>query len=538
MTSTRATRMLGQASPPIVAQLRNSSDLAVDVLENGSIFAIRHRDILVNQVLGSGLEGGLANLFLRRRSRAGIESRPLLGPQAVGRFRASDGGVTWEGFFDGLDHVCTLRLAATDATWFWTVAVSNTTAHRLTIDVVLAQDLGIAQAAAVRTSELYTSQYIDHTIVDDAALGLLLCSRQGLPQDGAFPWVMHGCLAGAVGYLTDGFQFHGLASKASGTPSALARSALPNQTYQYELALPTLQSRAVSMAAGASAEITFFGAFEPDHPAASDSSDVRHAHAAGRAFRGLSSRSIEPPPQPQPRSSSLFDRPVLFQSDDLATAELEAAFGSGWRHVERANETLYSFFHGDQQHVVLRAKELVQERPTGHLLRSGRDLLPSDATLAVTAWMFGVFASQLTIGNTSFHKLLSVCRSPLNVLKSSGLRIFIRTDRGDELLGVPSAFEMGPSGAAWLYRDRRLRMMIRLAVSVEEPVCRLTVDVEVGGPIELIVCHNIVLGEHEFDPVGPIVIHEADGRIELRPDATSLLGRRYPEASFTITTDP
>ena len=36
------------------------------------------------------------------------------------------------------------------------------------------------------------------------------------------------------------------------------------------------------------------------------------------------------------------------------------------------------------------------------------DLLPSDDTLSVTAWMSGVFGSQLTIGNTSFNTLISV----------------------------------------------------------------------------------------------------------------------------------
>jgi len=61
-----------------------------------------------------------------------------------------------------------------------------------------------------------------------------------------------------------------------------------------------------------------------------------------------------------------------------------------------------SFFHGRQQHVDLKAKELVY------------------------AWMFGVFGSQLTIGNTSFNKLLGICRDPLNVLKASGQRIFVR----------------------------------------------------------------------------------------------------------------
>ncbi len=95
------------------------------------------------------------------------------------------------------------------------------------------------------------------------------------------------------------------------------------------------------------------------------------------------------------------------------------------------------------------------ERPTGHIMRSGRDLLPSDDILSVTAWMFGVFGSQLTIGNTSFNKLLSVCRNPLNVLKASGQRIFVRTDRGYELLGLPSAFEMGPNSARWIYHDDR-----------------------------------------------------------------------------------
>ena len=110
------------------------------------------------------------------------------------------------------------------------------------------------------------------------------------------------------------------------------------------------------------------------------------------------------------------------------------------------------------------------ERPTGHIMRSGRDLLPSDDILSVTAWMFGVFGSQLTIGNTSFNKLLSVCRNPLNVLKASGQRIFVRTDRGYELLGVPSAFEMGPNSARWIYHDdRRTARRSGVTTSLDAP---------------------------------------------------------------------
>ena len=54
----------------------------------------------------------------------------------------------------------------------------------------------------------------------------------------------------------------------------------------------------------------------------------------------------------------------------------------------------------------------------------------------------------------------------------------------------------------------------------------------------MLVCHNVVLGEHEFDAVGPITIQAADGRIELRPAPATLMAQRYPEARFAIAADP
>ncbi len=51
-------------------------------------------------------------------------------------------------------------------------------------------------------------------------------------------------------------------------------------------------------------------------------------------------------------------------------------------------------------------------RRHGAILRSGQAMLPDDGTLCATCWMHGVFAAQLTIGNTSFHKLvLGLARS-------------------------------------------------------------------------------------------------------------------------------
>ena len=88
------------------------------------------------------------------------------------------------------------------------------------------------------------------------------------------------------------------------------------------------------------------------------------------------------------------------------------------------------------------------ERPTGHVMRSGRDRCRATTSSRSRPGCSACSASQLAIGNTSFNKLLSVCRNPLDVLKSSGQRIFVRTERGWELLGLPSAFEMGPNERA------------------------------------------------------------------------------------------
>ena len=72
--------------------------------------------------------------------------------------------------------------------------------------------------------------------------------------------------------------------------------------------------------------------------------------------------------------------------------------------------------------------------------------------LCATAWMHGVFGAQLTIGNTTFHKLFSVSRDPYNIVRGNGLRILVDLGDGWRLLAVPSAFEMGLCDCRWIYR--------------------------------------------------------------------------------------
>ena len=65
--------------------------------------------------------------------------------------------------------------------------------------------------------------------------------------------------------------------------------------------------------------------------------------------------------------------------------------------------------------------------------------------------MGGVFHSMLTQGHVSFNRVLSTQRSYLGLIRSNGLRVFVDGPEGWQLLGLPSAFEMGPQHCRWIY---------------------------------------------------------------------------------------
>jgi len=73
-------------------RLVSTSALAFQVNPNGSIHRIDHHDVCVNAFLGNELEGGPANLFLRRHG-ARVEWTPLLGPRSPGVVRLDERGL-------------------------------------------------------------------------------------------------------------------------------------------------------------------------------------------------------------------------------------------------------------------------------------------------------------------------------------------------------------------------------------------------------------------------------------------------------------
>src|SRR4029453_1831768 len=180
----------------------------------------------------------------------------------------------------------------------------------------------------------------------------------------------------------------------------------------------------------------------------------------------------------EPVRSLLQEAPPIvarpLTQDEIAQSYRERA------HEERADGRLLSFFTPDamhNRHVALCAKERMLPRRHGTLLRTGQGMLLDETTLCGAWWMHGVFAAQLTIGNTGFHKLFSVSRDPYNITRSSGLRILI--DEGDRwrLLAVPAAFEIGLSDCRWIFRLGGRSVIVHALASGDAPAIQSRVTV-------------------------------------------------------------
>ncbi|MGB6697179.1 MAG: cellobiose phosphorylase, partial [Methylocella sp.] len=451
------------------------------------------------------------------------------GPGAKGRFGAAGDRFVWEAQTSGLHHRVTLSLHPRDAIWLWCLEVTNIGEAARAIDAVLIQDIGLGDRGFLMTNEAYASQYIDHHIARHPRYGPVVMSRQNLPQGGWHPWVVHGCLDGASGFATDGMQLFGPAFRDRDEFGFPFGTSLPSKRLQHELACAAIQSSPARLPPGARAAWRFFALYDQNHAEASNDGDLARIDAVAWHDKD--------------RADIAFSAPVrsVLQGAPSAAAEPIGVDGLAQRypdrlHEERAEDNLLSFFTPDpphNRHVVLRDKERLVGRRHGTLLRSGQMMLPDEATLCATCWMHGVFAAQLTIGNTSFHKLFSVSRDPYNITRASGLRMLIDAGEGWRLLTIPSAFEMGLSDCRWIYLLGGRTITVRAIASGEEPAMQWRVTVE-GEPCRFLVFGHLVLGEREFDCDGLIEVDTQSKRFSLRPGADSLWGQRYPNAVYHV----
>ena len=521
------------ASAPL--SLASPSGLTLHMNANGSIRRIDCGDVIVNAFLGNELEGGPANLYLRRHG-SHVEWTPLLGPRSPGAVRISAQALEIAGEWAGIRFRVSLVLAKSARTWFWHVALENPGPERQTVDLVHAQDIALAHYATLRLNEYYVSQYVDHTPLQHPSRGVVLAVRQNLAVGGRHPWLASGSLLHAESFCTDAIQLHGLSTRSGGPPAALAAPRLPGVRRQHEHSMAVLQETPVSLAPGESKRLGFFNCLELDHPEASTAADLLFVDNALALPEATAPDAVHG--TPSARAATHFSDAALLPVADLDAAALDAHF-DGERHaVEAVDGRLLSFFGPQGTHIVLPAKERTTLRPHGQILRTGDQLVPDEASLTTTVWMGGVFHSMVTQGHVSFNRLLSTTHSYLGLFRSHGLRLFVERDAAWHLLGEPSAFAMTPSSARWLYRHEDLMLEVRSWAAVERHELWLSARVLQGVPCRFMVSNHVALNGDDGSGAVPAQWRR-DGHgvvIACRPDTE--LGGRFPHGTFRIDATP
>ena len=539
-TLPRLLHAMTPVAPAAPVRLLSSADgrLQARLQAHGALHTLRWQALTVNLFPASPLEAGPANIWLRLHNADGTcIPVPLLGPAAPGRQHAQGGRVWQAGLWQGLAWRVELVLAAQGDAWFWHVDLRNTGADMLRVDLVYLQDLALAPWSAIRLNEAYVSQYLDHQPLRHPVHGVLLATRQNAPVAGQVPWLLSGSLGHASRYATDALQVLGRAARA-GCASGLLHQPLADARLQHEHALAALQEQAFDLAPGARQQRGFFGALQAHHPAASSAADL-DGLAAVLALP--EARPPAAPPAALPAVSpalsdsgdaaddprNLFSSAALWPSADPDRGQLQAWFGSGWRHEDTATDgTPLGFFHDDVEgaddgaaaggtaHVVTRAQELRVLRPHGHLLRSGSHWTPDETAVASTVWMAGVFHSSLTQGHASANRCLSTQRGHLGVFRALGLRLFVDAGSGWQLLDLPSAWRVTPAQATWIYHRPGHTLQVQADAAPDAPAVGLRLSVLEGAPLAVLVSQHIAFnsadGADDGLAEGPVLWTDSD----------------------------
>ncbi|NIK77133.1 cellobiose phosphorylase [Paenibacillus castaneae] len=499
-----------------------AGNLRFNFLNSGDLYEASHGNTLINQLLANPIDGSLNNVYLRLHRAAGIEAVPLLGIRSTSSLSFSEQGLAWEGSVQGISYKVAFHLTDSGI-WFWDVQLDGCDAE---VDLVYGQDIGIADKGAVRSNEAYLSQYIDHKAFEDADKGYVICSRQNQPQQGKFPYMQQGILTGAVGYSTDGFQFYGLSYKETNEPEQLTKDSLANNVYQYEFAYVALQSGRVKL--DGPARFVFYGLFKEDH--LSSVSELEYGNEIAVAWEQIKAQ--------QPVEGRVIEKTALksiigtpLRALEMSIEEINRRFPAR-QQEERVGETLLSFFTATNEHVVLKEKELLVERPHGHILMTGNNNRMNEHVLSSTSYMYGIFNSQVVVGNTSFNKMITNARNALNVMKTSGQRIYVELDGVYRLLTMPSLYEMGFNYARWYYKMPEDTLVITSYTTVDTPEVHLEVTSESGTLYRYLVTNQVTMNNNEYEV--PFGMEQNGNILSFRADSQTLSASAYPDLCYRM----
>src|ERR1022692_66014 len=505
--------------------LKNSLGLSFEFLDNGALKSIEAHSVRINLKSATPFSKPGSNLYLRKRSTP-FEFAALLGPEGNSHFKMAGDAFIARGCWAGLDYICVLQLSKRSLSWQWRVEIKNLSDNPADLDLIYVQDAGLKPVDAGLINEYYVSQYLERRILEDKIFGAVACCRQNMKEATGHPWFMLACKNTAVAGSVDGMQFYGKTYRETGIPEGLLADN-PGGDYAGESSVFALQEKPFSLAAGGVHHSVFVGTYLPDHPQATSEDDLNRLPSL------MLECNDETPSQHANDlilpARNLFNITPFLPVDDLNDDELNRFFDKERRHCEDEDGRLLSFFSAQNNHVVLRAKEVMADRPHAHIMQARAGYVPDESIMSTTSFAFGVFNSHLAQGNTNFQVLLSVCTSQFNLAPESGQRIFVEVAGRRYLLGVPSAFEMGLNHCRWIYKHGHHCFQVRSWTSQAAPQVNMDFKVISGDKVKLLITH-------EFDALNGWTIHPENqtGEYLAKPRADSVIAAQFPQARFRI----
>jgi len=506
-------------------KIQNSLGLSIHFLENGSLQCIEVNPIRISLKAATPFSKSGANLFLRKKTKP-FEFIALLGPGSNSHFTIREDSFIAKGSWTGLDYVFVLQLSKKSLSWQWYVDITNVSDDLIELDLIYVQDVGLKQANDGLVNEYYVSQYLERRILEDKKYGSVICCRQNMKESVGNPWLMMACKNTAMAASVDGMQFYGKTFRETGIAEGLLAERLEGE-YSGESSVLALQEKPFKLTAGDHHKSIFVSTYLPDHPQATSDNDLIRLSDLILEFSeevlSLNSNALVTPVK------NIFNTSALLPVEDLKDQDLDRFFGKKRRHCESENGQLLSFFCRQNTHIVLRAKEIIADRPHAHIMQANAGYAPDENIVSTTSLVYGVFNSHLTQGNTNFNILLSVCSNQFNLALETGQRIFIEIEGRLYLLGVPSAFEIGLNHCLWIYKQGDHCFQIRSWTSKTAPRVNMDFKVVSGNNVRLLITHH-------FDYLNgwTIIPGNSSGEYVAKPKVDSMIAGKFPQAKFRI----
>jgi cellobiose phosphorylase len=489
------------------------------VLPSGDLFAIQYQNHSISMYKGTTLDGMMANIYLRVTKNNETFYTRLLGVNSPSKFQIINNQINYTGVFLDINYHVNAKII--DQAWFWTVNLSSSQKEVL-VELFYGQDISLNSPHA---NEPYVCQYLDHRVMNTEN-GYCIVTKQ---NQGPAMMIQQGSLTETKAYATDGFQFFGTDFKLTNEPKVLKCGDLPSENYQYELAYIALQTPKVKL--DQDYQAVFYAYLTPNYH------ETNQKVLSEEEISAIYNRI---PSDTESEDFEKVDLAVSFQKcypfQPFTKEELDKLFPNK-KLVEKDNEHLLSWFDDQGTHFVTGHKEGIVERPHGSIIINNGMHDLHDVVMTSTNWIYGVFYSQVAIGNSSFHKFISSSKNALNIMKASGGRLFIKVDKDYYLLSVPAVFEMTFNATTWYYKIKDDILKIEVAIDVKKHVLKFKARSLKQIRYDFILVNHLAMGNDDY--THPIHAHVKDKQVSFTFDPSTLSYKLYPEYHYVtnIETD-